>query len=177
MTKKTFIACLLAGLLSACATAPRQDNGAAVEERTRGAGADGRGRDAATSYGAGSDSPGGLSALTDPQSPLALRTIYFAYDSSEIQPQFQEVIEAHSAYLLAHPQVTAVLEGHADERGSREYNLALGERRAQMVKRLIALLGVPNTQLRTSSYGEERPVADGHNEAAWRQNRRVEILY
>ncbi len=103
--------------------------------------------------------------------------IYFDYDSSEIQAQFRETIEAHAALLLANPSVFVSLEGHADERGSREYNLALGERRSQTVKRQMILLGVPSTQVRTTSYGEERPVSEGHEEFAWSQNRRVEIIY
>ena len=182
MYKKIFLACLLLGLLSACETTTKKDDGgAAVEDRSSGSATTADHPDdyqeGATSYGTGADSLGGISELDDPQNPLSIRVIYFEYDSSEIQEQFREVVEAHSAYLANNPNVTVVLEGHADERGSREYNLALGERRAQTVKRQIALLGVPNTQIRTTSYGEERPAVDGHDEASWSQNRRVEILY
>jgi len=176
MNKNIFLACLLPALLSACGTAGKNSarTPASVEERTTGPAAI---RDGATSYATGADSLSEISELAAPQDLLLIRTIYFDYDSSEIQPQFREVVEAHSAHLLARPNVTVVLEGHADERGSREYNLALGERRAQTVKRQMALLGVPDRQIRTTSYGEERPAADGHDEFAWSQNRRVEILY
>ena len=88
-----------------------------------------------------------------------------------------ETIEAHSTYLSQNPGTTIVLEGHADERGSREYNLALAERRAQSVKQQMVLLGAASSQLRLVSYGEERPEVDGHDESSWQQNRRVEILY
>ncbi|MDH5179734.1 MAG: peptidoglycan-associated lipoprotein Pal [Gammaproteobacteria bacterium] len=105
------------------------------------------------------------------------RVIYFEFDSSNIQSDFQEVITAHAAYLAAHPDTTIVLEGHADERGTREYNIALGERRARAVQQLLTLQGVVEKQIQVISFGEERPVAMGHDESAWSLNRRVEILY
>ena len=86
-------------------------------------------------------------------------------------------IEAHSRYLAEHPGALITLEGHADERGSREYNIALGERRAHAVRQLMTLLGATNPQIRTISYGEERPAAVGHDESTWQLNRRVEIIY
>ena len=177
MNKTIFLAFLLPALLTACGTArkDRAEDGASVEDRSIGR-TDADERDT-TSYAASADSLSEISTLGDPQNPLSIRTIYFDYDSSDIQPQFREVVAAHSAYLAARPDLTVVLEGHADERGSREYNLALGERRAQTVKRQMALLGLSDAQIRTSSYGEERPVAAGHDESAWGQNRRVEILY
>jgi len=179
MNKHTFLACLLLGLLTACTTTRKDsaDGGAAVEDHSTGLTDAAGGRDSTTSYATGADSLGEISALDAPQNPLSIRTIYFDYDSSTIQPQFRAVVEAHSAYFAARPNVIVVLEGHADERGSREYNLALGERRAQTVKRQMALLGVPEAQIRTTSYGEERPVVSGHDESSWSQNRRVEILY
>jgi peptidoglycan-associated lipoprotein len=163
--------CLAVGL-SACSSKPKQADTAAVEERGA-AGAD----KGAQSYGTGAETGGAMSELNNPSSPLAVRTIYFDYDSSDILPEYQKTVEAHAAFLAANPQVSVSLEGHADERGSREYNLALGERRAQSVKRQMVLLGAGANQIRTTSYGEERPVVDGHDEAAWSQNRRVEILY
>ena len=164
-------ACLALGL-SACASKPKQADSAKVEDRS-GAGSD----KGAQTHGAGADAGGAMNELDNPASPLAVRTIYFDYDSSDILPEYQKAVEAHAAYLAAHPEKTLALEGHADERGSREYNLALGERRAQSVKRQMVLLGAGTAQIRTTSYGEERPVADGHDDAAWSQNRRVEIIY
>lgn len=163
--------CLAVGL-SACSSKPKQADSATVEDRSA-AGAD-KGTQA---YGTGADAGGAMSALNDPSSPLAVRTVYFDYDSSDILPEYQKTVEAHAAFLAANPKMTMALEGHADERGSREYNLALGERRAQSVKRQMVLLGAGAAQIRTTSFGEERPVVDTHDEAAWSQNRRVEIVY
>ena len=115
--------------------------------------------------------------LDDSSSPLGARTVYFEFDSSEIPGSGRAIIEAHARYLSDHPGALITLEGHADERGSREYNIALGERRAEAVRKLMTLLGATDPQIRTISYGEERPAADGHDESAWGLNRRVEIVY
>jgi peptidoglycan-associated lipoprotein len=103
-------------------------------------------------------------------------TIRFEYDSSEIKPEYGAVIAAQAQRLASDRHAAVRLEGHTDERGSAEYNVALGERRAQAVKKALLLQGAVETQLSTVSYGEERPVTDGHDEAAWAQNRRVEII-
>ena len=116
-------------------------------------------------------------AMRDPDSVLAKRVFYFDFDSAELPPAEQAALEVHARFLVANPRISVVIEGHTDERGSREYNLALGERRAQTVERLLALLGVANRQMQVISFGEERPVALGHHEEAWRLNRRVELLY
>ena len=115
--------------------------------------------------------------LGDSSSPLSKRVFYFDFDSSAIDPADRDVITQHSEFLLGHPELTVTIEGRADERGSREYNLALGERRAMGVGRLFSLLGVPKSQQQIVSFGEERPTALGHDESAWRFNRRVELLY
>ena len=133
--------------------------------------------DGAQTYGAEDDSGPAFSQLDDPQSPLSDRTIYFEYDSSEISSDYRSTVEAHSLYLQQNPSTSVILEGHGDERGSREYNLALGERRAKAVKQQMLLLGANSNQIRLVSYGEERPASDGHDESSWQQNRRVEILY
>lgn len=103
--------------------------------------------------------------------------IYFDYDRDQIKPEFRELIAAHAAYLRAHPQVQVKLGGHADERGSREYNLALSERRAKAVYDQLLLAGVAQSQLSTAAYGEEYPAAEGHGETSWSKNRRVEFEY
>ena len=128
-------------------------------------------------YGAEKEQQSKMSPLDDPNSPLATRIIYFDFDSSEVQAQYRPVVEAHAKYLAANPNVTITLEGHADERGSREYNLALGERRAESVKQQMTILGASSAQIRLVSYGEERPAVEGHDDYSWSQNRRVEILY
>jgi peptidoglycan-associated lipoprotein len=115
--------------------------------------------------------------LQDPTSPLAKRVIYFDFDKSDIKSEFRPTIQAHANYLAEHPRVRVKLEGHADERGTREYNIGLGERRANSVRAFLTLQGVSASQIETVSYGEERPVAMGHDESSWRLNRRVEIVY
>lgn len=108
---------------------------------------------------------------------LSKRVIYFEFDSSVVQQEYQDVLAAHAEYIAGHPDISVVLEGHADERGTREYNIALGERRAKAVQQLLTLQGVAQKQLQVISFGEERPVALGHDESAWSLNRRVELLY
>ena len=108
---------------------------------------------------------------------LSQTRVYFAYDSSELDADGQAVAEAHAAFLLNNPSTRVVLEGHADERGTREYNLALGERRAQSVVDVFIALGVSAMNIENVSYGEENPVADGHDDSSWQLNRRVEIRY
>jgi len=107
----------------------------------------------------------------------AQRIIYFDFDSSDIRNEYVDVIAAHGRYLAGNATVRVRLEGHTDERGSREYNIGLGERRAQTVKRALMLQGVQEAQIATVSYGEERPAAAGSDEAAWSKNRRVEMVY
>lgn len=113
----------------------------------------------------------------NPSSPLSKSTIYFMYDSSQVQQDFLPVIEAHSRYLVAHQSVRMTLAGHADERGSPEYNIALGEQRAKSIARMMQAQGVSPSQLEVVSYGEEKPAVDGQDEASWQLNRRVELLY
>ncbi len=115
--------------------------------------------------------------LDDPSSPLAQRTFYFDFDLSTIRPEYRDGIVAHGSYLADHASAAVTLAGHADERGSRPYNMALGERRANAVRDLMLLSGAASSQIAVISYGEERPVNPAHNEAAWSQNRRVEISY
>ena len=115
--------------------------------------------------------------LQETSAAFAIRIIYFEFDSSRVRPQFDEVLAAHADYLLRNPEARAFLEGHTDERGSREYNLALGERRSLSVRQQLLRLGGRLDQLRTTSYGEEQPAVDASGESAWAKNRRVEIRY
>ncbi|MGB7933514.1 MAG: peptidoglycan-associated lipoprotein Pal [Gammaproteobacteria bacterium] len=168
----TFITLALVALLAGCSTAAKKDGGAEVVDQSMG----GSGGGAMTSGAAGTSSYAGA-ALTDPNSPLSRRVIYFEYDSDIILPEDQDLITAHATYLNDHPEQMVTLEGHADERGSPEYNIGLGDRRGQAVKRAFELQGVPAQQITVVSYGEEKPAAEGHSEAAYRLNRRVEIVY
>ena len=115
--------------------------------------------------------------LDDPDSALAQRKIYFDFDRSEIRPEFRDVIAAHAEFLANNPLAAVTLEGHCDERGTREYNMALGERRANSVMELLTLQGASRSQIKSISYGEERPEELGHNESAWAKNRRVVMVY
>ncbi|MBK1724659.1 peptidoglycan-associated lipoprotein Pal [Thiocystis violacea] len=113
----------------------------------------------------------------DPANPLFNRTIYFDYDTAEIKQEFLPLMRTHARYLGGHTETRVTLEGHTDERGTREYNLALGDQRAEAVRRFMLAEGVRPDQMATLSYGEERPAGLGHNEQSWRQNRRVIIQY
>lgn len=108
---------------------------------------------------------------------LSERRVHFEFDSSSVDSESAAIIEAHAKHLANNKSLSVTLEGHADERGTREYNLALGERRAQAVARMMKALGVSGSRIKTVSYGEEKPLALEHNESGWRQNRRVEIIY
>ncbi|MBK1734654.1 peptidoglycan-associated lipoprotein [Halorhodospira abdelmalekii] len=126
------------------------------------------------------DDPLEAALLDEPHeidNPLAVRRVHFAFDSSEVRDEYLPVLEAHGRYLAEHPQRRMTIEGHTDERGSREYNLALGERRAESVMRLLLANGAERRQLEVVSYGEEDPLVSESNEEAWAQNRRAELLY
>jgi len=136
-------------------------------------GAGGAGGQGSAGSGMGKD---GMSAA-EMQDLLSKRRIYFEFDSSNVDEEGRAIIEAHSAHLVKNDGITITLEGHADERGTREYNLALGERRGNSVLSMMEALGVDGSRIQTVSLGEERPVALGHDEDAWQLNRRVEIIY
>ena len=168
---RVMVVLLLVGAcaLSACASKPSKPAG---EQGMASTGAEGAGATNANA-GAGSDDE-----AAGPQAGLlAKRTVYFDFDSSEIKGEGTDIVAAHAKYLAANPGTRVRLEGHTDERGSREYNIGLGERRAQSVRRALLLQGAGDAQISTVSYGEERPAVPGHDEAAWAKNRRVEIVY
>ncbi len=155
------------GFLGCSATAPVDESASAPAPRSA---------DPAEGRGMTLDI-GAQGEAVDEDSLLSRTTIYFGLDSSEISPDFREVLRAHGNYLAAHPEIRITIEGHTDERGSREYNLALGERRAYAVRQLLMLQGAAANQLEVISFGEERPVAFEHDEAAWRLNRRAHLRY
>ncbi|MCF6263386.1 MAG: peptidoglycan-associated lipoprotein Pal [Xanthomonadales bacterium] len=115
--------------------------------------------------------------LDNPESLLSKRVIYFDYDQSTVRAEFRPVVEAHAAFVAANSSASVTLEGHADERGSREYNLALGERRGNSVSGLFSAQGVRGSQMSVVSYGEERPICRETSDSCWGSNRRVEIVY
>jgi len=115
--------------------------------------------------------------LNDPKSMLFKRSVFYDYDQSAIKTDYRSLVEAHARYLRDNPGATITIEGNCDERGSREYNLALGQRRAEGVKSMMTVLGVRDRQVETVSFGEEKPKAQGHDESSWSQNRRSDIVY
>jgi peptidoglycan-associated lipoprotein len=160
----TLAACGSKPVKPAPSTAPTESNPSAQSEGANAANAAG---------GAGNQDE-----TAGPQAGLlATRVVYFDFDSAVIQGAGVDVVAAHAKYLAANPQARVRLEGNTDERGSREYNIGLGDRRAQSVRRALLLQGVTEGQLTMVSYGEERPADPGHDEAAWAKNRRVEIVY
>ncbi|CAN5388238.1 peptidoglycan-associated lipoprotein Pal [soil metagenome] len=118
-----------------------------------------------------------LDALNDPKSPLYKKSVYFDLDSYSIKAEYQSLVEAHAKYLRENKSRRVSIEGNTDDRGSREYNLALGQKRAEAVKKALGLLGVGDTQVEAVSFGEEKPKAVGEDEAAWTENRRADIRY
>ena len=115
--------------------------------------------------------------LNDPNSPLAKRSIYFDFDSYAVRDDYQPLLQQHAQYLKSHPDRHVLIQGNTDERGTSEYNLALGQKRAEAVRRSLSLLGVPDSQMEAVSLGKEKPQATGHDEASWAQNRRADLVY
>lgn len=118
-----------------------------------------------------------LAALKDPRSILSKRSVFFDYDQYSIKDEFKPLLEAHGRFLVANPKIKMLIQGNADERGSREYNLSLGQKRADAVKKTLQLLGAREEQIESVSLGEEKPRNPGHDEAAWAENRRGDMLY
>lgn len=183
---RRFCAALLlasVAVLSACGSSVKLDE-VPVETRSpasvSAAGAGGAGSASGTSSGstASAVAPVTLApAAATAAGPQAERLVYFDYDSFTIKPEFQSLIEAHAAYLRADRQRRLFVEGHTDERGGREYNLALGQKRSEAVRRALVLLGVNEGQVEAVSFGEEKPAATSQDEAAWARNRRAELVY
>jgi peptidoglycan-associated lipoprotein len=174
MRKILIILMLAAALTSAgCASKKPKPGTSQPTEVGNGADTSGAGSDAANAGNVGSDED-----AAGPQAGLlAKRIIYFDFDSSDIKGEGTDVVAAHAKYLASHASTRVRLEGNTDDRGSREYNIGLGERRAQAVRSALLLQGATETQLATVSYGAERPAVAGSDEAAWSKNRRVEIVY
>jgi len=118
-----------------------------------------------------------VNPLNDPNNILSKRSVYYDFDKSDIKPEFNALVEAHARYLRDNSGARMTIEGNCDERGSREYNVALGQRRSEGVKKAMTLLGAREQQIESVSFGEEKPKASGHDESAWSQNRRSDIVY
>ena len=166
-------------MVAGCSTTPKDQSAAKVEERKPPAGKPGaqpveRPKIAAVDVTTKKDP---ATALKDPSSILSKRTILFEYDKFDIKDEYRPLVEAHAKYLRENPSARMMIQGNTDERGSREYNVGLGQRRSDGVKKMLILLGARDNQIETVSLGEEKPQADGHDESAWSKNRRSDILY
>jgi peptidoglycan-associated lipoprotein len=174
---------VLAAALAACSsTSDKEQEPASVEERQPGA-------DTPAGAQAKPVAPGGVSrvdlaaakpsaaALKDPNSILSKRSIFYDFDKFDVKDEYKALIEAHARYLRENPSAKMLIQGNTDERGSREYNVALGQRRSDGVRRMLVLLGAREDQIEAVSLGEEKPRAQGSDEAAWSQNRRSDMLY
>ncbi len=120
---------------------------------------------------------GGFAALKDPNNILSKRSVYFDFDKFDIKDEFKPLIEAHAKFLRENSTAKMLIQGNADERGSREYNVGLGQRRSDAVKKMLTLLGAREDQIESVSLGEEKPVCTEHNETCWQKNRRDDMLY
>jgi peptidoglycan-associated lipoprotein len=169
--KKILLLGVCALLLNACASTTKQ-GGAEQQGQAQAQTGQAQQMGAAQQQTAFKGSP-----FDDPNNLLSKHTVYFDFNRSEIHPADRAIVIAHAKYLVAHPNVKVILQGNTDERGTRAYNIALGERRAKAVSQLMQLQGVAQSQIEVVSFGEEHPVALGHNEAAWSKNRRVDIVY
>lgn len=167
--KKLLLPALLSALLVACGgKAGPQQTGAAVDDRTAGSVA------TVTAPGV---TGSGIAALTDPASPLSRRSVYFDFDSFVIRSEFMPLVEAHAAFLSQNREMRMMIQGNTDERGSREYNLALGQKRAEALKQALMLLGARENQIESVSLGEEKPRCTERTESCFAENRRSDMLY
>ena len=177
MRNLLFVA-LIATALVGCSTTPTTE--APVVDKS---GAAAAGTPGAQTSGAGAGGVSGsvtgsaMSPLHDPNNILSKRSVYFDYDSFVVKDEYKPLVEAHARWLQAHPDARMTIQGNTDERGSHEYNIALGQKRADAVKRMMVLLGASDSQIETVSFGKEKPKNPGHDEAAWAENRRDDIVY
>jgi len=174
--KRVYLSLIVVGLLSACASEPTKTPTAAqVEDRTQ------------TAQTPKATQPADtrplmpplqtVSPLKDPNNILSKRSVFYDYDSYDVKPEYKSMIESHGKYLADNPKAKVFLQGNADERGSREYNISLGTKRAEGVRKMLSVLGAKEEQMESVSFGEEKPRADCHDESCWSQNRRSDIVY
>jgi peptidoglycan-associated lipoprotein len=170
--KKILLSTLLLGLLAGCASQDvKEQSKAAVEDR------------AATQANAGADAKSAgqqsvsANPLKDPNNILSKRSVYYDLDKFDVKDEYKPMVEAHSKYLTGHKDAKVMVQGNCDERGSREYNLSLGNRRADSVRKVMNVMGASDSQIEVVSLGEEKPRATCHDESCWKENRRSDIVY
>jgi peptidoglycan-associated lipoprotein len=185
--RKWIIGAFVVAAIAGCSSTGTQD-AAPVEERapaatapatTSGTTSGATTSGAATTGVSGTSAAGatGAAALKDPNNILSKRSIYFDYDQFTVKDEYRPLVEAHAKYLQANRAARAVIQGNTDERGTREYNIALGQKRADAVKKMMVLLGATEVQIETVSFGKEKPRREGHDEASWAENRRADIVH
>jgi peptidoglycan-associated lipoprotein len=182
--RKWIIAALIFAAIAGCSSTeekPAEDAGAtATAPATGGATTGGATTSGVTGSGVtGAQAGGGIpsSALKDPRNILSKRNIYFDYDQFTVKDEYRPLVEAHARYLQGNRSARVILQGHTDERGTREYNIALGQKRADAVKNMMLLYGATEVQIETVSFGKEKPRREGHDEPSWAENRRVDIVH
>jgi peptidoglycan-associated lipoprotein len=172
MKKNLLLSALMVGFLAGCASQEMKEQPkAAVEEKT-----------VAPAQPAAETKPAAQPAiaanpLKDPNNILSKRSVYFDFDQSTVKDEFKPLVEAHAKYLKEHGDAKMTLQGNCDERGSREYNIGLGQRRADAVKKAMSVLGAADKQIETVSFGEEKPRKTCHDESCWQENRRADVVY
>ena len=166
--KQLIIPALLALLISGCSSTPDDASANAPVESRNGI---------ATVNAGGVDGRNLPAVLTDPKSILSKRNIYFDYDRYDVRSDYKELVAAHAKFLSNNRQFRVLIQGNTDDRGSREYNLALGQKRADSIKKMLVMLGANESQVESVSLGEEKPKMEGQNETAWAENRRGDMLY
>ena len=166
--KQLITPALLALLISGCSSTPDDASANAPVESRNGI---------ATVNAGGVDGRNLPAVLTDPKSILSKRNIYFDYDRYDVRSDYKELVAAHAKFLSNNRQFRVLIQGNTDDRGSREYNLALGQKRADSIKKMLVMLGTNESQVESVSLGEEKPKMEGQNETAWAENRRGDILY
>jgi peptidoglycan-associated lipoprotein len=175
--RNVLFATLIAIALAGCQTTPTTDeNAAPVEDKSATASQSGASTSGTTGSGV-SGSSSSSNPLRDPSNILSKRSVYFDFDSYVVRDEFKPLVEAHARYLQSNRNARMTIQGNADERGSHEYNLALGQRRADAVKRMMTLIGATDGQVETVSFGKEKPRNSGHDEVAWAENRRDDMVY
>jgi peptidoglycan-associated lipoprotein len=176
--KKLFALALIAAFVAGCSNTPTKDTGAPVEEPGKATTGTDTGTSGTTGSGiSGTANSGQGNPLRDPNSILSKRIVFFDFDSYTVRDQDKPIIEAHARYLQSNRNARMTIQGNTDERGSREYNIALGQKRADAVKRMMVIMGVAEAQVETVSFGKEKPRNNGHDEGSWSENRRDEFLY
>jgi len=172
--RKLLYAAMTAVAVAGCGSTPTADQaGAAVEDRAQSVQTPG-----VTTVTPGTSVEGaGIAALKDPNNILSKRSVYFDFDSFAVKDEYKPLVEAHARFLTSNGKMKMLIQGNTDERGSREYNLALGQKRAEAVRRNLTLLGARDAQIEAVSLGEEKPKNAGHDEDAWADNRRADMLY